>query len=71
MEVLPNIVQVKIFKLQETLYFHFKMFRRRSARNFVPPTLSVATTLGRVLVNKKVFKDIERSGVNTALGHTD
>ena len=47
------------------------MFRRRPARNFVPPTLSVATTLGRLLVNKKVFKDIERSGVNTALGHTD
>ena len=50
LEVLPNIFQVKIFQLEEIFYFCIS--RRRPASNFVPPTLSVATTLGRV--NKKI-----------------
>ena len=49
-DVLPSIFQVKIFK-QES--FSFKIFRKRTVESFVPPTLSVATTLGIVRGRKK------------------
>ena len=47
-DVHPDIFQVKTIKVAGNIMFHLTIFRRRTARNFVPPTLSVATTLGIV-----------------------
>ena len=47
-DVLPNIFQVKHLQATGRKEFYFIFIRKRTARNFVPPTLSVATTLGIV-----------------------
>ena len=46
-EVVPNISQVKSFHIEGNIESTYKFFRKKSARTYAPPTLSVVTTLGK------------------------
>ena len=62
MDVLPNISQVReeYIELQK---FVFHIFRRRPARNSVPPTPSVVTTLGNSLLSTLDFLTVLETGL--------
>ena len=52
-DVLPNIFQVKNIEAAGRKEFYFIFIRKRTARNIVPPILSVATTLGKLIECRK------------------